>query len=261
MGKPRGFLEFDRRDPAKRPVEERVKDYSEIEQRLTQTELEAQAARCMDCGVPFCHTFGCPVANRIPDFNDMVYRGQWRKALDLLHQNNNFPEVTGRICPALCEASCTLSLNQPAVTIRHIELQVVERGWEEGWIEPEPAPVKSGKRVAVIGSGPSGLAAAQQIARAGHEVTVFEKASRVGGILRYGIPDFKLEKWVLDRRLEQMAAEGVQFETGVEAGTDLSARYLMRMFDAVLIAAGARVPATWSAPAASWTASTSLWNI
>ncbi len=248
MGKPRGFLEFDRQDPPKRPADERVKDYSEIEQRLSRPELQAQAARCMDCGVPFCHTFGCPVANRIPDFNDMVYRGQWRKALDLLHQNNNFPEVTGRICPALCEASCTLSLNQPAVTIRHIELQVVERGWEEGWIEPEPAPVKSGKRVAVIGSGPSGLAAAQQIARAGHYVTVIEKDSRIGGILRYGIPDFKLEKWVLDRRLEQMAAEGVEFETGVEAGTDLSARYLRRTFDAVLIAAGARVPRDMECP-------------
>ncbi len=248
MGKPRGFLEFDRKDPGKRPVAARLRDYAEIEERLSPEELQAQAARCMDCGVPFCHTFGCPVASRAPDFNDAIYRGQWRRALDLLHQNNNFPEITGRICPALCEAACTLSLQQAPVTIRHIELQIVERGWAEGWIEPEPAPVQSGRRVAVVGSGPSGLAAAQQLARAGHAVTVFEKADRIGGVLRYGIPDFKLEKWVLDRRLEQMRAEGVEFETSVEAGVDLSARYLRRTFDAILIAAGAREPRDLDAP-------------
>jgi NAD(P)H-dependent glutamate synthase small subunit len=196
----------------------------------------------MDCGIPYCHTFGCPLRNLIPDWNDAVYKKQWRRALDLLHATNNLPEVTGRVCPAPCEPACTLSINQPAVTIKHIELEIIEHGWERGWVQPEPAPRKTGRKVAVIGSGPTGLAAAQQLARAGHEVVVFEKADRPGGILRYGIPDFKLEKSVIDRRLEQMRAEGVVFETGVEAGTDLSPRYLRRTFDALLIAAGARVP-------------------
>ncbi|MEW6355451.1 MAG: glutamate synthase subunit beta [Planctomycetota bacterium] len=242
MGKPKGFLEYARKDPHKRPIGERVQDYREIEQPLSLEELREQAARCMDCGVPSCHAYGCPLSNRIPDFNDMVFKGQWQRALDLLHAKNNFPEITGRICPALCEAACTLSINQKAVSIRQIELQIIERGWREGWIQPQPAEQKTGRRVAIIGSGPASLAAAQQLARMGHDVTVFEKADRVGGILRYGIPDFKLEKRILDRRLEQLRAEGVKFEMNVDAGVDLSAGYLQRTFDAILIAAGARVP-------------------
>src|SRR3990172_8378499 len=196
----------------------------------------------MDCGIPYCHVFGCPVVNRIPEWNDMVHRKQWRKALTLLHATCNLPEITGRVCPAPCEAACTLAINLPPVTIRHIELQIVEMGWQEGWIRPEPAHRKTGRKVGVIGSGPAGLAAAQQLARKGHEVVVFEKADRVGGLLRYGIPDFKLEKWVIDRPLEQMRAEGVVFETGVNAGTDISVKYLGRTFDAIVIAAGATVP-------------------
>ena len=225
MGKPTGFMIHDRQDPSKRPVGERIRDYREFAASLAQDELETQAARCMDCGIPFCHVYGCPVKNLIPNWNDMVYRKKARRALDLLHATNNLPEVTGRVCPAPCEPACTLAINQPAVTIKQIELQIVERGWEEGWILPEPAPVKTGKRVAIAGSGPAGLAAAQQLARRGHEVVVFERSDRVGGLLRYGIPDFKLEKWVIDRRVEQLVAEGVVFETGVEAGIDISGRY------------------------------------
>ncbi|MGE5188648.1 MAG: glutamate synthase subunit beta [Gemmatimonadota bacterium] len=242
MGKETGFLEFPRENPPHRAVAERVRDFQEIEQMLPRPALEIQASRCMDCGIPFCHAFGCPVSNRIPEWNDTVYRKQWRKALDLLHATCNLPEITGRVCPAPCEPACTLAINQPAVTIRHIELQIVERGWAEGWIVPEPAPARTGKRVAVIGSGPAGLAAAQQLARRGHDVVVFEKAPRVGGILRYGIPDYKLEKWVIDRRLAQMRAEGIVFEAGVKAGTDISVRYLRRSFDAILLATGAGVP-------------------
>jgi len=242
MGKPTGFIEYEREDPRKRPVEDRVQDYLEVEQPLASGRLEQQAARCMDCGIPYCHSFGCPLENRIPDWNDMVSRGQWRRALDLLHATNNFPEFTGRICPAPCEAACTLSINQPAVSIKQIERQIVERGWQKGWIQPEPARHRTHKKVGIVGSGPAGLAAAQQLARRGHDVVVFEKADRAGGILRYGIPDFKLEKWVIDRRLEQMEAEGIEFETDVEAGVDVSIRYMMRTFDAILVAAGARVP-------------------
>jgi NAD(P)H-dependent glutamate synthase small subunit len=242
MGKPTGFMEFERQDAPKRPAKERIHDYREIERVLPEEDLRRQASRCMDCGIPYCHAHGCPVKNFIPDWNDMVYRGQWRKALELLHCTNNFPEFTGRVCPASCETSCTLSINQPAVTIRQIERQIAERGWEEGWIPPQPAAQKSGRKVAVIGSGPAGLAAAQQLARMGHETVVYEKADRVGGILRYGIPDFKLEKWIIDRRLEQMAAEGVIFETSVDAGRDVSAAYLRRTFDAIVLATGSRVP-------------------
>jgi len=242
MGKPNGFLLHPRKDPPKRPVDERIRDFREIERRLPLRQLETQAARCMDCGIPYCHSFGCPVQNLVPDWNHMVYRKHWRRALALLHAANNLPEITGRVCPAPCEAACTLAINQPPVSIKQIELQIVERGWERGWVRPQPAPERSGHRVAVIGSGPTGLAAAQQLARAGHDVVVFEKADRPGGILRYGIPDFKLEKWVIDRRLEQLRAEGIVFETGVEVGTDISARYMRRTFDAVLIATGARVP-------------------
>jgi len=248
MGKPTGFMEFPRQDPSNRPVEERVQDYREVEEALTAAELEIQACRCMDCGIPYCHSFGCPLANRIPEFNDLLYRKQWKKALALLHATNNFPEVTGRICPAPCEAACSLSINSKPVTIRQIELALVERGWREGWIAPQPPARKTGRRVAVIGSGPAGLAAAQQLARAGHEMVVFEKHARPGGILRYGIPDFKLEKSVLDRRLAQMQAEGVAFETGVEAGKDVSVQYLRRKFDALCIAAGARTPRDLTIP-------------
>ncbi len=242
MPKHSGFLEYNREDAAKRPVAERILDFKEFEASLPEDRLKQQTARCMDCGIPHCHTFGCPLGNRIPDWNELVYEGHWKKALDLLHATDNFPEFTGRICPAPCEAACTLAFNQEPVTIRHIELQIVERGWNEGWIRPEPASIQSGKRVAVIGSGPAGLAAAQNLARNGHSVIVFEKADRIGGLLRYGIPDFKLEKWVIDRRLEQMRAEGVIFETGVEAGKDLSVKYMQRSFDAIVIAAGSTVP-------------------
>ena len=248
MAKPTGFIEYPRQDALKRPVAERVKDYREIEKMLQADALEIQAARCMDCGIPYCHSFGCPLHNRIPDFNDMIYKKHWRHALDILHSTNNFPEVTGRVCPALCEAACTLSINAEPVTIRQIELQLVERGWEEGWIVPEPALAKTGKKVAIIGSGPAGLAAAQQLIRSGHEVVLFEKDNKPGGLLRYGIPDFKMEKQILDRRLNQMKAEGVVFETGVEAGKDISVRYLQRMFDAVLVTAGAREPRNLNIP-------------
>ncbi|HBF33571.1 TPA: glutamate synthase, partial [Candidatus Sumerlaeota bacterium] len=248
MAKPTGFLEFDRKNPPKRPIAERVKDYREVEQLLPLEALTEQAARCMDCGIPYCHSFGCPLVNRIPDWNDMVYRGQWEKALELLHSTNNFPEVTGRICPAPCEASCTLMIDEKPVSIRQIELQIVERGWKEGWIKPQIAPVKTGNRVAVIGSGPAGMAAAQQLARSGHDVTLFEKDERIGGLLRYGIPDFKLDKSILDRRMEQMAAEGVKFETGVEVGNDISVAYLTSHFDAVLITTGSRDPRDLKVP-------------
>jgi NAD(P)H-dependent glutamate synthase small subunit len=248
MGNPTGFITHARRDGPKRPVAERIRDQAEVEGRLSGEELEQQASRCMDCGIPFCHMHGCPLHNLVPEFNDMVYRKQWRRALALLHATNNFPEITGRICPALCEAACTLSVNRPAVAIREIEVQIVERGWERGWIRAERPARRSGKGVAVVGSGPAGLAAAQQLARRGHDVVVFERAPRAGGILRYGIPDFKLDKGVIDRRIAQMTAEGVTFETGVDAGVDLSARYMRRSFDAILIAAGSRVPRDLAAP-------------
>jgi NAD(P)H-dependent glutamate synthase small subunit len=246
--KPTGFLEYARKDLHKRPKDERLLDWQEVQSLQPKAELSLQAARCMDCGIPFCHAHGCPLGNLIPDFNDLVYHGQWREALDLLHRTNNFPEVTGRVCPAPCETSCTLNLNQEPVTIRQLELAIVERGWQEGWITPQPAPVASGRRVAIVGSGPAGLAAAQQLARAGHAVTVFEQHERIGGILRYGIPDFKLDKRVIDRRLAQMAAEGVVFETGVTVGTDISLSYLRRSFHAVLLAGGARTPRDLTVP-------------
>jgi NAD(P)H-dependent glutamate synthase small subunit len=242
MGNPVGFMLRAREDAAKRPVAERIRDFKEIEQRLSAEKLEMQASRCMDCGIPYCHAYGCPVKTLVPDWNEMVYRRQWRKALDLLHSANNLPEITGRICPALCEAACSLSINQPAVSIRQIELQIIERGWQEGWVRPEPASSRTGRKIAVIGSGPAGLSAAQQLARLGRQVVVFERDPAVGGVLRYGIPDFKLEKWVIDRRLEQLRAEGVVFETGVEAGVDISARYLRRSFDALVLTTGSRAP-------------------
>jgi NAD(P)H-dependent glutamate synthase small subunit len=242
MAEIKGFLRYKRKKTGYRPIEQRVLDYHEVELTLTPDDIMQQAARCIDCGIPFCHGVGCPLGNNIPEFNDYVYKNQWRQACDLLHSTNNFPEITGRICPAICETACTLSINDEPVFIRHIEFQIVERGFREGWIKPIIAPQKTGKRVAVIGSGPSGLAASQQLARSGHEVVVFEKNEKIGGLLRYGIPDFKLDKSILDRRLEQLKAEGVQFQTGVEVGKDISAQYLKKMFDCVCITMGAGQP-------------------
>jgi glutamate synthase (NADPH/NADH) small chain len=241
MANPTGFLEEERRTPAKRPVEERVLDYLEIYEAPPEPLIRAQAARCMDCGVPFCHD-GCPLGNLIPDFNDLLYRGRWREALARLHRTNNFPEFTGRICPAPCESACVLGINDDPVTIEIIEKTIVERGFAEGWIVPEPPVDRSGRRVAVIGSGPAGLAAAAELNQAGHLVTVFEKQDRIGGLLRYGIPDFKLEKWVIDRRVDILAAEGVEFQTGVCVGVDVSAKELLSSHDALLLAAGAEAP-------------------
>src|SRR3979490_103899 len=232
MGKTTGFMESTREMPARRPVSERVNDWFEIYLDFPEEKIQKQGARCMDCGVPFCHT-GCPLNNIIPDWNDLVYRGRWREAIRVLHSTNNFPEFTGRICPAPCEAACVLSINEPAVTIKNIEKTIVDRAWEEGWIIPEPAAFHTGKKVAVVGSGPAGLAAAQQLARAGHAVTVFEKADRIGGLLRYGIPDFKMEKWLIDRRVAQMEAEGVSFRTEVEVGVDMPMTVLLDEFDAI----------------------------
>ena len=241
MGKPTGFLEIDRHDRGYIEPAERVKTYTEFTNPLPAEQLTAQAARCMDCGIPFCHN-GCPVNNMIPDWNNLVYRDQFQDALTVLHSTNNFPEFTGRICPAPCETSCTLNIDDSPVTIKTIECAIVDRGWEEGWIVPEPPARKTGKTVAVIGSGPAGMAAAQQLARAGHAVTVFEKADRIGGLLRYGIPDFKMEKHLIDRRVAQMEAEGVTFRTGVEAGVTVSVDALLAAFDAVVLSGGAEAP-------------------
>ena len=251
MGKVTGFMEYGRLEEGYEPVGERVRSYREFVIGLTAEQSKVQAARCMDCGTPFCNS-GCPVNNIIPDFNDLVYRGDWKLAIDVLHSTNNFPEFTGRICPAPCEAACTLNVNDDAVGIKSIEHAIIDRAWSEGWVLPQPPQAKTGKRVAVVGSGPSGLAAAQQLARAGHEVTVFEKNSRIGGLLRYGIPDFKMEKSHIDRRIAQMQAEGVAFRTGVIVGElpagskvtsdaveTLAPSQLMADFDAVVLAAGA----------------------
>ncbi|MEI6985412.1 MAG: glutamate synthase subunit beta [Rhodospirillaceae bacterium] len=241
MGKPTGFLEFSRKNRSLAPVDERTGHYREFVESLSDQTMSEQGSRCMSCGIPFCHN-GCPVNNLIPDWNDHVYRNNWREALLTLHSTNNFPEFTGRICPAPCEAACTLNINDDAVTIKSIECAIVDRGWEEGWILPEPAKIRTGKSVAVVGSGPAGLAAAQQLARAGHDVTVFEKSDRVGGLLRYGIPDFKLDKSLIGRRAAQMALEGVTFRTGVHVGKDLTARELLNNFDAVVLAGGSEHP-------------------
>jgi glutamate synthase (NADPH/NADH) small chain len=242
MGHPSGFLDAERVSYSYLPVDQRVKSWQEFIVPVPEAELKRQGSRCMDCGIPFCHSTGCPVYNLIPEWNDLVYRGDWKEALVRLEMTNNLPEVTGRLCPAPCEASCTLSINAAPVTIKQIELAIVERGFAEGWIVPRPPRVLSGRRVAVVGSGPAGLAAAQQLRRAGHEVTVFESSPRVGGLLRYGIPDFKMEKHVIDRRVAQMEAEGVRFETGVTIGEDISARYLRGTFDVILLAMGAGQP-------------------
>jgi glutamate synthase (NADPH) small chain len=241
VGKPTGFLEYEREVAQRRPVAERVNDFFEVYVDLLKERLARQGARCMDCGVPFCHN-GCPLNNVIPDFNDLVYRDRWADAIRVLHATNNFPEITGRVCPAPCEASCVLGISEPPVTIKQIEKNIIDYAFREGWVQPQPPAARTGKKVAVIGSGPAGLAAAQQLNRSGHTVTVFEKADRAGGLLRYGIPDFKLEKHVLDRRLAQMTAEGVIFRTGAHVGVTIPADELRRGFDAILLAGGAEQP-------------------
>ncbi len=247
MGKVTGFMEHARAVPERRPVDERTEDYLEIYEPYNDDDVRTQGARCMDCGVPFCHT-GCPLNNIIPDWNDLVYRGRWKEAIRVLHSTNNFPEFTGRICPAPCEASCVLGINEPPVSIKWIERTVIDHAFKQGWIEPEPAGYSTGKKVAVVGSGPAGMAAAQQLARVGHAVTVFEKADRIGGLMRYGIPDFKMEKHHIDRRIEQMTAEGVVFETGAHVGDNVPVEDLRNDFDAILLAGGSEAPRDLKAP-------------
>jgi len=254
MGKPTGFMEFERLSEGYDPVEQRLKHYKEFVHTLNDEDAKTQGARCMDCGIPFCNN-GCPVNNIIPDWNDLVYRGNWKQALDVLHSTNNFPDFTGRICPAPCEAACTLGINAAPVGIKSIEHFIIDKGWESGWVVPQPPKAKTGKKVAIVGSGPAGLAAAQQLARVGHDVTVFEKSDRLGGLLGYGIPDFKLEKSVIDRRVAQLEAEGVTFKTKTIVGSKelpaginndatsfVSAEQLKKDFDAVILAAGSEVP-------------------
>ena len=241
MGKVTGFMEYTREAPKGRPVEERIKDYREVYVPTPEETLKVQSARCMDCGIPFCHT-GCPLNNIIPDWNDLVYQDRWQDALRQLHSTNNFPEFTGRICPAPCEAACVLGINDDPVTIKEIEKAIADRGWAEGWTVPEPPSTRSGKKVAVIGSGPAGMAAAQQLNRAGHQVTVYEKNEVIGGLMALGIPDFKMEKHLVERRVEQMQAEGVTFKTGTHIGVDIDAKDLKDEYDALLIATGAEKP-------------------
>ncbi len=242
MGDPRGFLKISRSMPKRRPVEKRIQDWKEIYKPMKEDALMAQGARCMDCGVPFCQGYsGCPVQNMIPEWNDLVSRGRWKDALKALHSTNNFPEFTGRLCPAPCEGACVLGIIDDPVAIRVTEWNIIDRGFLEGWVAPLPPEKETGRKIAIVGSGPAGLAAAQQLRRAGHTVTVFEKDDRIGGLLRYGIPDFKMEKWVLDRRLKQLTTEGVQFETNVHVGYDLTIESLKKDFDAVCLTTGAGV--------------------
>ena len=238
MGDPKGFLEHTRELPERRPVPERLRDWHEVYKDFPTHKVRDQAGRCMDCGIPFCNQ-GCPLGNIIPDWNDLVYRDHWREASDRLHATNNFPEFTGHLCPAPCEAACVLGINQPAVTIKQIEVRIADRARDEGWLAPVVPTVMTGRRVAVVGSGPAGLAAAQQLTRAGHEVVVFERADKIGGLLRYGIPDFKMEKHVLDQRLAQMTAEGTEFRVNANVGVDVPVQQLQREFDAIVLAGGA----------------------
>ncbi len=247
MADPRGFLSHGRESVCYRPVEDRVEDWKHVQQNFDADKSKQQASRCMDCGIPFCNS-GCPLGNVIPDFNDLVYREKWEDALARLHSTNNFPEFTGLVCPAPCEQACVLGINQDPVTIKQVEWEIIRRGWDEGWVKAVRPERRSGRSVAVVGSGPAGLAAAQQLSRAGHTVTLFEKADRIGGLLRYGIPDFKLEKYVIDRRIEQMREEGVSFQTGVHVGADLSVAELRKGFDAILLTLGAELPRDLDVP-------------
>src|SRR3954447_18897274 len=247
MADPQGFLKLDRRTPTRRPVDVRIRDWKEVYEDFPTKDLEAQASRCMDCGIPFCHN-GCPLGNLVPEWNDLVYKDDWAGAIERLHATNNFPEFTGRLCPAPCEASCVLGINQDPVTIKQVEVEIADRAWEDMAVLPALPREQSGRSVAVVGSGPAGLAAAQQLTRAGHAVTVFERAQRIGGLLRYGIPEFKMEKRHLDRRLEQMAAEGTQFRTGAEVGVDLTFAQLREDFDTVVLAGGWTVGRDLPAP-------------
>ncbi len=242
MGKETGFLEYPRAKVKHESIKKRITHYNEFTAVLTKEELQKQGARCMDCGIPFCHSLGCPLGNLIPEWNDLVYKGRWKEAWERLELTNSFPEITGRICPAPCETSCTLSINSSPVTIKQIELQIMERAFEEGWVIPKPPLVESGKSVAIVGSGPAGLTAAKNLRRAGHKVTVFEKAPKAGGLMRYGIPGFKLEKSILDRRIEIMEQEGIIFENDVTIGEDISVRYLRKSFNAILLTMGAGTP-------------------
>lgn len=250
MGKPTGFLEYERSPIPDRPAHERVKDWDEIHEHYDEAKIRTQGARCMDCGTPYCHTgmllsnmaSGCPINNLIPEWNDLVYHGHWQEALDRLHKTNNFPEFTGRVCPAPCEGSCVLGVIEPPVTIKSIECAIIDRGFEEGWVNPEPPKERTGKKVAVVGSGPAGMSAADQLNKVGHTVTVFERADRIGGLLMYGIPNMKLEKHIVQRRVDLMAAEGVEFKTGVEVGKDLPSRQLVDDFDSVILCCGATKP-------------------
>jgi glutamate synthase (NADPH/NADH) small chain len=259
MGKITGFLELQRIAEAAQPTGERVRHYREFILALKDDEAASQGARCMDCGIPFCQT-GCPIHNVIPDWNDLVYRHQWQRALEVLHTTNNFPEFTGRVCPAPCEASCVLNINNDPVGIKSIEHFIIDKGWEEGWVRPLPPEAKSGRRVAVVGSGPAGMACAQQLARAGHDVVLFEKADRIGGLLRYGIPDFKMEKQLIDRRMAQMSLEGVEFRPNAHIGRDIPAQRLLDEFDAIVLTGGAEAPRDLACRAVTSRASISRWS-